>query len=186
MFEDSIRYVDDAQTLEALNFAKEIGHTEIVLLFSKHSEGNKTIAEKLAKESKLKIVLGLDVLPKEAQKHSTKYDVLFSLATRDAIENKHIMYLYGAETLEEKDRTHQRGSGFNHVLVKMISEKEKVYCYDFSLLLHARDTSMILGRMMQNKKFFTKYKTQTKLFTFARSWEEVRSTSDKKHFLNNI
>lgn len=186
MFEDVITYVHETQTLETLLFAKKLGMTEVVLLFIKHSEENKKITEKLSKESKVNIVLGLDVNAKEAQKQARNYTHLFSLATREAIENKWITQVYGAEILEEKDKTHQRGSGLNHVLAKMIFEKKKTYCYDLSLVLQAKDKGMLLGRMQQNKRFFTKYKVQTQLFSFASTWNEIRTTQDRKHFLNKM
>jgi RNase P/RNase MRP subunit p30 len=186
MFEDVIRYIDESTSLQTLLFAKKLGMKEVLLLFSTHKDANKGIADALAKKSDLKILVGLDVRAKDAQKFVTKYDILFSLATRDAVENKHVSYYYGAETLDDKDKTHQRGSGLNHILAKMIAEKGKVYCFDFSMLLDVKDKGQVLGRMQQNERFFTKYKTKMILFSFAKTWTEIRSTADRKHFLDTI
>jgi len=154
MFEDIIRYTNEEESAKMLNFVAELGMKEIALVFSKHSDKNKEIAETLGKKSAVRVRLGLEVKAKDAQKYSAKYDALFSLATRDAIENKFITHLYGAEELEDKDKTHRRGSGLNHVLVKLMAEKKKKYCFDLSSVLMSKEKGRVLGRMMQNKKFF--------------------------------
>lgn len=186
MFEEIIRYVDETTTLETLMFAKTLGMKKILLLFSKHKEENKQVTEALAKKTGLQILLALEVPAQQAQKYAQKYEELFAMAQRENIENTIIQNLYGAEELDEKDRTHQRGSGLNHVLAKILFEKKKIYYFDLHTLLLEKDKAKLLGRMQQNKRFFDKYKVSYQLHSFAEHWNDLRTVKDRKHFLNNM
>ncbi|MBD3209332.1 hypothetical protein GF367_02850 [Candidatus Woesearchaeota archaeon] len=157
---------------ETLSFAGNLGNKELVILHEKPG---------VVTKNKHKTAL-LVKNTREAQRYHCKYDYLFGLATRELIENKLVSHVFGAETMEAKDKTHRRGSGMNQVLAKLIAEKKKVYCFDLRLLLE-KDQAAMLGRMQQNKRLLQKYKAKTALYSFAEEPLGLRAEKERKLFL---
>jgi len=107
---------------------------------------------------------------------------------RQNIEHSKINIFYGLESQQKKDFMHQRASGLNHVLCKLMNKKSKSYAFSFNQILHAPKSQQakIIGRMSQNLKLCKKYKVKMVFGSFARSPLEMRSPHDLKVFFANI
>ena len=85
-------------------------------------------------------------------------------ASREAIE-RGANIVYGFELQETKEKTHHRSSGLNQVLCKLATRKKVRIGFSFSTILNStgQKRAILLGRMMQNIRFCTKYKTPMKI-----------------------
>lgn len=111
----------------------------------------------------IKIILG--ELCSEKEIHKSKADVKFvKNPTRTCIENGKVDAIFDLEDTP-KDFIHQRGSGMNHILAKILFEKEIIYCFDVSLL---RANPKVLARMKQNFRLCIKYDVEYRICSFAR------------------
>ncbi|MBN1275154.1 hypothetical protein JXA12_02585 [Candidatus Woesearchaeota archaeon] len=186
--QDIILYTDAKNTTETALFAASLGTKELLIAFQKHDKTNDDAFRELqegVKDAKLRKAL-LIKDAREAQKYAQHYDELIGTATRDVAESKQVRYLHGAETLEDKDKTHHRGSGMNHVLAKILAEKKKTYCFDLSLLLGNPDQARVLGRMQQNKRIIRNYGAATQTSSFATTPLRVRAPKERAHFLEML
>lgn len=107
---------------------------------------------------------------------------------RHNIESSNIDIFFELEYQQSKDFIHQRGSGLNHVLCKLMNKKNRAYAFSFSQILSASDLqkSRILGRIRQNIALCKKFKVKTYYASFARSPLDMRSPHDLKVFFENI
>ena len=115
---------------------------------------------------------------------------LFSLSlknTRDIIEAGPDM-VAEVERFAHKDSVHHRNSGLNHVLARIMKEKETQLGFSLSLLLNAttEERWRFLGRMKQNMKIAGKAGVTVGFFSFARSPSELRGKKGLDHLLNNM
>jgi len=88
--------------------------------------------------------------------------------------------VYGLENSKERDKINQRNSGLNQVLCNIAKEKNKVICFDFSMLLNSKGSrrSVLIGRFMQNIRLCRKYKVKTAIASFADSPLKMRNPID--------
>ncbi|MFH1072587.1 MAG: RNase P subunit p30 family protein [Nanoarchaeota archaeon] len=114
------------------------------------------------------------------------FDILIGKQGREYIEHPRIKLIYGFETIEYKDRFHQRNSGLNEVLCKLARDKEKILAFDFSSLLRAKDKALVLGRMQQNARLMRKFKNEFVIASFARTHWEMRAGRDYKGLLEEV
>lgn len=107
---------------------------------------------------------------------------------RAHIEHSKINIFFEIEEQQKKDFMHQRGSGLNHVLCKLMAKKNKTYAFSLSQVLHASKSqkAKILGRIRQNQMLCKKYKVKTMIASFARIPLEMRSPHDIKIFFNTL
>lgn len=187
MLDDIIIYTNHSQTQDLLLFAKELGCSVVGVFFEKHDKKNKELFEKLAVEG-LELKKGLLVSnQKDIQKVAQHYDFLLGIGERGIIEDKKTNYVYGAETLETKDKTHQRGSGLNQVTAKLLAERDKTYVFCVSDLLEGGyKQAQILGRMQQNKRFLEKYSVKMVVWSLAKDRLGLRGAKERKHFLKEL
>jgi hypothetical protein len=179
---DVIIFENQSALERAVSFAEHLGEKEIIVLFEKDVKEGKGIVRALQTSITLKTAL-LVHDHKEAMRHKGNYDYLFGIATRELLETGLISFAFGAETLEEKDKNNRRGSGINQVIAHIIYENKVTYLYDMRLLFSA-DTTLIIGRMAQNKKILSKYDCSQELCSFARKQLELRAPKERKHFIS--
>ncbi len=96
---------------------------------------------------------------------------------------KNIDIVYGFEESNRKDFIHHRNSGMNHVLAKILHEKDIIVAFSFNSFLSGKD---VIGRMRQNVKLCRKYKVKMVFASFATSPYEMRSLEDLKSFARVI
>ncbi|MBI5390082.1 hypothetical protein HZB02_01200 [Candidatus Woesearchaeota archaeon] len=99
-----------------------------------------------------------------------------SVKDRQLMEQGKIQWMFGFEDLAWKDSMHQRRSGLDHVLCKIMQEKQIGYIIT---LAHLRDEKR-LGRILQNIKLCRKHKVAMMLATFAQSPDQLRGAEDMK------
>ena len=170
------------EILETLKLAETLDNKQIIILFTKHDTKNKELLKTLQEQTNLQLTAGLLVKNvKEAQKYAAYY-VLFGEATRDLIESKLVKYIFNAEIIERKDKTHRRGSGMNQVIAKLLVDKEKTYCFNLRILL-CNNQAQLLGRIEQNKRILKKYDCKTVCYSFAEKPLELRAKKERKLLL---
>ncbi|MDO8642370.1 MAG: RNase P subunit p30 family protein [Candidatus Woesearchaeota archaeon] len=104
--------------------------------------------------------------------------------TRHAIEKSPIHIFYNLEVHGERDGTHQRKSGFNHVLAALAHDKEKMIAFNFNTILTAQGAArgILLGRMRQNVMLCRRYKVPMLLISGATNLYEMRAAHDMLAF----
>lgn len=152
-----------------LEMAKLLGYSQLCLVYG---EKGKVVDIYERKSEKLEGIILRIKKPKDQSD------------TRIIIERKSADIIYGLETSEEKDFTHSRNSGLNHILCELASKKGVAIGFSFSSLLNAtkKERPVLKGRMMQNLKLCRKYKTKIIIASFAKSPYEMRSITDVKSF----
>jgi len=107
---------------------------------------------------------------------------------RQDIESSKADIFFEIESQQKKDYMHQRGSGLNQVLCKLMKKKEKTYAFSFAQVLHASvsQQATILGRIKQNQMLCRKFKVKTVIASFARIPLEMRSPHDLNVFFKKI
>lgn len=164
----------EEETKELIKEAKKQGNKEIIVMYEQPGE-------KLITEPGTKNALYVKN-PKEIKKG---YDLYIGLGTRENIEHPKIKIITRAETIEKKDKTHRRGSGLNQVTAKLITEKNKEYSYDLTLLKE-KNKEIILGRMIQNQKILKKYGAKTETHSYAKNALEIKRPLERKNFQKTI
>jgi len=114
------------------------------------------------------------------------FDIIMGKQGREFIEHPRVKLIYGFETLEFKDRFHQRNSGLNEVLCKLAKDKGKILAFDFSSLLRAKDKTLVWGRLLQNARLIKKYKNEFVIASFARTPWGMRTGRDCKGLLEEV
>ena len=102
-----------------------------------------------------------------------------SIASREAIE-RGADIVYGFEQQPTKDHTHFRSSGLNQVLCKLAQQNNTKIAFLLSNILAVTgpQQAILLGRIMQNIAFCTKYKTKMKIATFATNPMQLRAPQE--------
>ena len=96
---------------------------------------------------------------------------------RGVIERGRVDFIYGFEESAKRDFTHHRNSGLNQVLCKLMNLKEIGYLVNLYDLAMSKDPQL-LGRVMQNIRFCSKFKVKTAFGSFASSPFEMKGAND--------
>ncbi|MBW3010607.1 hypothetical protein KY335_05890 [Candidatus Woesearchaeota archaeon] len=155
--------------------AKKLGYSGLCFVYSEKDKNNLARAEKL-KSPSFKIFTGLvcKKLPK------AKADLYL-------VENNDRFFLKGNHDLifnieGPYDFIHQRDSGLNHILCKMMHKNNTAYGISFSAILNTANRHVLLGQIMQNVRLCQKYKVGIALLSFAKEPFEMRSPNDLEAF----
>ncbi len=108
---------------------------------------------------------------------------------RFALERTKVDMILGVEKLHHVDHTHYPRSGLDQILCKIAVAKEKTIAFSFSEILHSKERSKLMTRMMFNIKLCKKYKVKMLFTNFSTRFEEMRSAKDLQAFfrlLGNI
>ncbi len=151
--------------------AKRLGFDGLIFLYDKYPSTDCAIKDfKCWKGCVAKNVQQLQKLK--------KFDFIFSKSGRAFFENKKIHFIYGVETDSGKDATHYRATGLNQVLCKLAKDTNKTLCISFNDLLKARRRELLVGRMVQNLRFYKKFKVKVQIASFATKPFEMRAPRD--------
>ncbi|MCK4669914.1 MAG: hypothetical protein KAT43_01830 [Nanoarchaeota archaeon] len=165
----------DSNEKEFVGMAKRLGYSGICFVYHEKDRKNLVKAEAL-KETGFNIFTGLvcKKLPK------AKADIYFAEKNdRFFLKGKHDV-IFDIEGLY--DFIHQRDSGLNHILCRMMHEKEVSYGISFSAILNSEKRSVLLGQIMQNVRLCQKYKTKIIFASFAEHPFKMRSPNDLEAF----
>lgn len=96
------------------------------------------------------------------------------------IESKKIKLIYGFEETNKRDYLHQRASGLNHILCELLRKNNVAVGFSYSSLFNKNpaNTSLLIGRMMQNISLCQKYRVKTLVGSFSSKPFDLRSSHD--------
>lgn len=167
-----------------LAFAEELGHKEILLLFTKHYKGNNALVKEVQKDFKGVLSGILISTQNEAKALKQQYDVIVAPCKRDFFENKNVDFILEPERQGRADFIHHRNSGLHQVLLNYCKpttkRQEKGIITTLSLLRRSRRSSELLGRMMQNARWCKKYKIMYHVTSGATKLFEQRCAAGLK------
>lgn len=134
-------------------------------------------------KSRMEIEIGFIANQKNLNKsfHQSKLLVVRSSdKDRFFIESKKIKIIYGFEGVNREDYIHQRASGLNHVLCEMAAKNNVAVGFPYISLFNKtpEESSLIIGRMMQNIKLCQKYKVKIVIGSFSSKPFDLRAPHD--------
>ncbi len=149
--------------------AEKLGIRQLLFLYSPQSF-------KLGKNS---AILCTHQQLKEAKKKTQFVFVRAEANVRKLVEQRPYA-VFGFEYLENKDSFHQRRSGMDHVLARIMADTDVAYAFSFADLLNAPSymQPIILGRLYQNCMLAKKYKVKVIIASFASEPFMMRSEKD--------
>ncbi|MBT3721430.1 hypothetical protein HOG47_07310 [archaeon] len=103
---------------------------------------------------------------------------------RFLLEKTKVDIVYGVEDIHPRDSLHYLRGGIDQILCKIAYDKKKTIAFSFSDILNKKNKAKKLARIKANLRLCKKYKVETKIFTFAKSYEDLRSKKDLKAFEN--
>lgn len=150
-----------------ITIAEQLGINAIMFLYQKPKD-----LSSLQKNTKIKLISG-------------KLNEL-GTGERKNIDDKQKKYLYGFETLERKDSLHQKRSGLNQALAKIMKQKEKIYIISFEQILENKEPHIIIGRLIQNLEIIHKQKLDVAIASMATKPENLRNPKDYEAFIRAL
>lgn len=164
--------------------AKRLGFTEVLFCYSvaEATLARKKDVEGLTSET---LAVGFAVFvetQKEVQQAIRLTKNVVGLARRELFDNKRVRYLINAESGERTDFIHHRNSGLTQVLLSLAKRKDKTILVNFRQL--RENTPVVLGRMLQNNRFYKKYEPNVIVVSGARQALEMRAPRDLQNILS--
>ena len=184
MYKDIV--VPNNNEAEFVEIALKLGIAKLSFLynFDKHRDEEK-IQDKLShvQNSGISTEIGFVVSHKNldrAAKHSRLLAAKSSGNDRILVESKKIKLVYGFEEASKKDYLHQRASGLNHTLCELAKKNNIAVGFSYGSLLSKSnaETSLLIGRMMQNISLCKKYKVKTIIGSFSEEPLNLRAPHD--------
>lgn len=140
---------DDAQVLaNRIALAHKLGHKKIAVLLTKQTlqlKGSIKDVEWLLLARTVNEVVSL----------RKNCDAVIAPARREFFESKTVKYILNPEESSRADFMHHRNSGLNQVLLNLCKRSNKEIITTLDML--DKNPAIILGRMMQNVTFCSKY-----------------------------
>ena len=168
-----------------VSIAEKLGYKELIFLY-----GFDTYLEKQKnpiKNTKIKISYGILADPRNILKINNKFKekrpftaIKSSPHNREIIEKSSPDLVFSLEEHTKKDFMHQRGSGLNHIMCKLMHDNNIAIGFSLSSILNSEKKHLILGRIIQNIKLCRKYKVKTIIASFTEKSFEMRSPHDAK------
>ena len=151
--------------------AKELGFKQVILYYPK-------ITSDL--EARLKN-LGKDIDIKLASVENKRHLIIKEGSNRTFFESKKTDIIFRLEKSKDKDFTHQRNSGFNHVLAKLASENNIRIAFSLEDL-KKENFPVLIGRILQNIMLAKKYNLNVIIGSFANRPNKIKSPYDLQAF----
>ena len=163
---------------EFLKTAEKLGFTKIILSYN-HEDAKKITQESqenIKKQTKIEVEFAIEG-EKPKPKH---FEQKILLGTKTKRLSKDATILLNNESEEEKDFTHQRRSGLNHVILEEAKQKEIEIYAGLNQVLGRKnwEQTRILGRMKQNLKLTKKKKINYEIISYAGKPENMRKAKD--------
>lgn len=112
-------------------------------------------------------------------KREGKFIAAFSSENdRKLAESGSVNLLIGVEADQKRDFLHQRGSGINHILAKILEQNKITLCFPVSEIISSSNRHSLLGKMKQNINLCKKYEVKTAIASLASSPMDMRSPKD--------
>ena len=171
--------------MEFARIASRLGTKKLYFLYDFEEFVNKKAqhTDLIQKNHDIEIKTGFIVTQKNlnrAAQHSRLLAAKSSDSDRMLIESKKIKIIYGLEETHKKDRLHQRASGLNHVLCEIARKNNVIIGFSYGQLFGKSlpESSIAMGRMMQNIALCRKYKVKTITASFSQNPYELRARHD--------
>ncbi|HLD89344.1 MAG TPA: hypothetical protein VI894_03990 [Candidatus Nanoarchaeia archaeon] len=168
--------------LKFVRLAEKLGYEKLVFVYSMKNY-NQAKLEQLKNKTKLQLETAVfcnENQIQEAKKTSEKV-VVKSSGERTTFEQGPSI-IFGLEENPRKDSLHFRNSGLNQVTCKIARDKNITIAVSFSDLLRRKNKPILLGRIIQNKRFCSKYDVNFEIYSLARNHFEMRSWHDLESF----
>ncbi len=182
MFSDIV--VPKNNESEFIDAASKLGIKKLYFLYE-FGSNQKEILEKFQplRHKKITIEAGFIINQNNmnvAFQHSKMLVAKSSDNDRHFIESKKIKLIYGLEGSPRKDYLHQRASGLNHILCELAARNNVTIGIPYSALLNKKpaESSLVMGRMMQNIALCRKYRAKTIIASFSGNPFELRAPHD--------
>ncbi|MBR9700601.1 hypothetical protein GOV11_01925 [Candidatus Woesearchaeota archaeon] len=168
-----------------VEMAKELGFTELMLCYSLSDKMLKQRVKEVQTLSK-GIAVSLAVLVKnqqDVQKARAFTRNIIGIGKTWIFEDKRVSHVINFESGKREDFIHHRNSGLSQVSIKNCMRTDKIFLVNIAQL-HCEQQHIILGRMMQNNRFFKKYKPKVNVVSGAAQALEMRAPKDLENFLS--
>ncbi|MAE43046.1 hypothetical protein CMO93_04695 [Candidatus Woesearchaeota archaeon] len=164
---------------EFISIAEKLGYTGLYFLYNLEEYFEKNIS------GKIKIHKAILADARYINKTSNKYkdkDILIAIKSssqdRNIMEGAKANIIFSFEEHTKRDFMHQRGSGLNHIMCKLMHENSIAVGFSLNSILNSEKKHLILGRIMQNIKLCRKYGVKMIIASFAEKPFEMRSPHD--------
>ena len=165
---------------EFISIAEKLGYKELVFLYNSEEYLEKNISSKKIKINKT-ILTDPRFIIKTSSKFKNKNTLIAiksSSQDRDVMESGKADIIFSVEESSRKDFIHQRGSGINHIMCKLMSKNNIALGFSLNSILNSKNKHIILGRITQNIKLCRKYKVKMIIGSFTSNPFEMRSYHD--------
>lgn len=173
-----------------LNRCISMGIREVILAYKKITNDLLIKLKKLQKLYKINIKYGIIINSKKSSNYMLRikrqYPDLIIIINyepnkdiiRNIIERVSDIYIYNIEFDKRVDFIHQRNSGINHILAKIISKNNISLIINFNnyILSSKKDQARILGRIKQNLLLAKKFSFNYNVKSFANYPYEIKSS----------
>jgi|SRR3989344_2315219 len=173
---DIVRPALDTET-SFINMARRLGYNGICFLYDEKSNPFSRI--KLIKSKIEKFQIYSAVISKKPK--TSEFDFVFSDNNSQRNIKSGIDILFDIEDVS--DSMHQRRSGLNQVLCKMMSKYNVAYGINLSSIFNHQNRAQHLGRIMQNIMLCKKYGVEMVFGSFAKNPIEMRNSDDLESLL---
>jgi|SRR3989338_320398 len=96
----------------------------------------------------------------------------------EIVKDRKANLIFSFEGALRKDFMHHRASGLNHILCRLAKENSISIGFSLNSLLNSNNSSVTLGRLMQNIMLCQKFRVDTAIASFATKPFEMRSPHD--------
>lgn len=174
---------------EFIQIAEKLKTKQLFLIYPYKTDiwDYKTIIQKLQKNTRINLKLGLIAAEKDILKAKKLCNFVITQSTekdQHTLEKLRPSLIYNLESSERRDKFHYKLSGLNQVLCNLAHKNNIIIGFSFSTLLNSKKRQVLLGRIIQNLKLCKKYKVKTLLASFAKKPFEMRSEKDLKSLKN--
>ena len=179
MFVDAV--FPQGNEADLLQAAAEFGIRGMCFLYP-HDRDFKNRSSSAPRTGKISVFVGALLRPSKPERPSPGIlrAARGSKLNRQLIEHGQIDLLYDAEAHPGNDSLHQRSSGLDHVMARLMAEKGIVLGINLRTLRMAGpvERSRLFGRITQNLALAKKYKTQVTILSGAQEPHEMRGQRD--------
>ncbi len=160
-----------------LKLAERLGYEKIVFIYNAKNFRKANIDKFRKDKLEVDIAVYNDEKNIQEAKKLSKNVVVKSYGERATFEQAPSI-IFGLEENPRKDSFHFRNSGLNQVTCRIAHDKDIKIVVSFSDLLKSKNKSVLLGRIIQNKRFCRKYDVNFEIYSFAKNPLEMRSWHD--------
>ena len=156
--------------------AMDLGYSGICFCYDDKRKNEVNNAVKLKEHGNFEVYTALI----DSNKRPQNFDFFITTKVTQSIIKQKPLFVFYIEG--DFDFIHQRDSGMNHVLCKMMKKYKVGYVISLESLKKAKDMVGIMGRVKQNVMLCNKYGTSISIFSFADKPHKLRNPKDIQAF----